>query len=578
MPPDLSKLSDAHFAELQAANGDLTKLSDEAFDALSKLEPPANKGSAARIVGQAAQGVNEGVLRGAASPLDISGAIAKGVGLVGPQTPPISDAFVQASDDLASLPLRLRDAISQRSVSPIFAPRDAYKTRHEAEGAVEKFAYGAGKGAGTALTMILPAAAVSRGAQAGSNTQRIAEVLARQPVMQGVSSAVGGGTAEATESPYAGLAAALAVPVGTGLLSRAVSPMPPARTAAEVERRALVDAALARNIPLTSGQISGNKGVQTLESVLENLPLSGGMQRGMIDRQRQVFNQEVTASTGAPLPAFTRAERETRRADLGRQFENLSQGTTVNLDRQFTTQLNDALTRYRQQLPPDVYRNVEQRLSALIDASMQPGNPQISGEIYQRIRSSLGTQATRTGNTETGAALREARGALDAAARRSLPPDVAAEWDTVRRQWGNLKTIEAGMQNADAAVGNIAPRALGAAVDAANRRGGARSLTEISDIGRRILAPQIADSGTAQRGFWQNLATLGAMGSGGLWAGGLPGAAAIISAPPIVQKSLEYAARSGYTGNRLLGNVETLPSREMVKKIGLAQALLGSLQ
>ena len=535
-------------------------------------DAPSLGRTTARVVGQAAQGVNEGFLPALiGGPVDL---VASGLRAVGvPANDPFggSASIKRGIDYTATLPGRLTDVLRQGSLAPLTESRTS---RFAAEGPLEKFVYGAGEGVGNAAAMILPAGVVARGTT--GTTQAIAEALARQPVMQGVSSAVGGGTAEATGSPYAGLVAALTVPVGTGFVSRAVSPMPPARTAAEVERRALVAAAQARNIPLTTGQITGNKGFQTLESVLENLPLSGGMQRGLIDQQRQAFNREVSGATGAPLSAFTRAERETRRADLGRQFENLSQGTTVNLDGQFTTQLNDALTRYRQQLPPDVYRNVEQRLSALIDASMQPGNPQISGEIYQRIRSSLGTQATRTGNTETGAALREARGALDAAARRSLPPDVAAEWDTVRRQWGNLKTIEAGMQNADAAVGNIAPRALGAAVDAANRRGGARSLTEISDIGRRILAPQIADSATTQRGFWQNLATLGAMGGGGLWAGGLPSAAAIISAPPIVQKSLEYAARSGYAGNRLLGKVETLPSREMVAKIGLAQALLAA--
>ena len=565
-------------------------------------EDPSLGRTTARLATLAVQGVNEGFLPtllggtydAAASLFKPSAAqiakIEKATGRPYEANEPGSgrEAVNRAVDYTSTLPGRVKDMLRQGSMAPLTESRTS---RIAPETNWEKFAHGAGEGAGNAAAMILPAGVVARGAalpggvtipgaRAGSTTQAIAEALASQPVAQAGYSAFGGGVGEATDSPILGMAAALGARPTLGLLARGVTPMPPARTAAEVERRALVDAALARNIPLTSGQISGNKGVQTLESVLENLPLSGGMQRGMIDQQRQAFNREVSGATGAPADAFTRAAREQRRADLGQEFERLSRGTTVNLDNQFVTQMGDLLNRYRQQLPPDVMQNVEQRISALLNAGTTPGSQQIPGEIYQRIRSSLSSQAASTGNNETRQALREARLALDAAARRSLPPDVATEWDTVRRQWGNLKTIESGMQNADAAVGNIAPRALGAAVDAANRRGGARSLTEISDIGRKILAPQIADSGTAQRTWWQNIATGGvpgaALAGGGFALGGVPGAVAAIATPPVVQKVLEYAGRSGYAGNRLLGNVETLPSREMVAKIGLAQALLAA--
>ena len=587
-PVDLSRLSIKHLEELQAAGGDITKLSD---DTLNALTPPPERSTGttiARHVGLAAQGVNDAFLPTLiGAPVDLVAGGMRAAGI------PVNDPFLGSKsikrgiDYVATLPGRVRDAASLAferpqlgKVHPSFAPFTEDRTsRITPETAGERFTHGAGEGVGGALATILPAGVVARGAQAGTTTQQIAEVLASQPGMQGLSAAAGGGTTEATGNPYLGMAAALATPVAAGGAARLVTPMGPTRNAAEVERRRLVDAARSRGIPLTTGQISGSKGLQTLESVLENLPFSGGMQRGLIDRQRQAFNQEVTAGTGAPLPAFTRAERELRRDHLGQQFENLAQGTTVNLDGQFNTQLNDALARYRQQLTPDVYRNVEQRLQELMSASTTPGNLQIPGEVYQRIRSSLGRQATQNGNTETSAALREARNALDAAARRSLPPDVAQHWDEVRRQWGNLRTIEAGMQNADAAVGNIAPRALGAAVDSANRRGGARSLTEIADIGRKILAPQIADSGTAQRGFWQRAATLGeggALAGGGFAAGGLGGAAAALATPPLVQMLLENPATRAYAGNHMLGNTPTLPSREMVTKLGLVQALLAA--
>lgn len=438
----------------------------------------------------------------------------------------------------------------------------------------EKALYGGGEAVGGAVGTMLPGFAMARMAAPGSMAQALGQALTTQPVMQGVAAGTGGAVSGATDNPALGLAAALAVPTGAGLAARAVSPMGPARTAAETERRRLVDVLRGEDIPLTTGQITGNRGVQALESVLETLPISGGMQRRLVDRQREGFNRAVTGTTGEPIDAFTVAERGARRADLGTEFERLAQNTTVNLDQQFTTQLNDILTRYRQQLPPDVYRNVEQRLEALVNASTTPGNPQIPGPIYQTLRSKLSAQATSTGDNEVRTALREARNALDEAARRSMPADQAAEWDAVRRQYGNLRTIDNSMRGADAAVGDIPPRGLAAQVNMSNRRGGAQDLTDISNAGTRILADQLGQSGTQPRTFWQNLVTGGGLAGGGFaLSGGNPAvAAASVAGPPIAQLLLENPATRAWAGNRLLGNVPTLPSGALAGDLALNAA------
>jgi hypothetical protein len=422
--------------------------------------------------------------------------------------------------------------------------------------------------------MMVPAAGVANAARAGTVTQGVAQALASQPVMQAVSGAAAGATQGATDNPWLGLAAGMAVPVAAGVASRAVTPMGPARTAAEEERRRLVDVLRQNNVPLTTGEITGNKGVQVLESVLETLPLSGPMQRGFNERQKEAANRLVTSFTGDGVPAFTNAERDARKAALGSKFESLSKGTTVNLDQTFANELNDTLTRYRQQLSPDVYKNIEQRLGELIGAATTPGNPQIPGEIYQRIRSSLSRQATNMGDREAASALKDMRGSLDAAARRSLPPDVAAEWDTVRKQYGNLKTIENAMRNTDAAVGDISPRALGQAVDTANRKGGSKDMQDVAAALRKVLGDKMAQSGTQPRSAWGQIATGGAFAGAGYGAiGGLPGAAAALATPPALQMLLNNPATRAWAGNRLLGQVATLPSRELVGNVGLARAL-----
>jgi hypothetical protein len=509
-----------------------------------------------------AQGTRVGLLNTFGAPVDL---VTAGLNKLGANIQnPIggSQSLNQAADWVASLPGK---------VAPEYFSKGERLTPQTQ---TEKAIHGAGEAAGTAIGTIMPAGAVARAAAPATMTRAIAETLAAQPAMQVASSAAGGAVQGATDNPYLGLATALAVPTAAGIGARVVSPQGPARTAAETERRRLVDVLLQRDVPLTTGEITGNKGIQTLESVLETLPLSGGLQRGFSDRQRQAVNRTVTDFTGNSVPAFTNAERQAQRVALGNQFENLAQNTTVNLDNQFTNELSANLARYQQQLPPDVYRNVEQRLQALIGAATQPGNPQIPGDIYQRIRSSLSQQATNAGNGEVRDALRGARNSLDAAARRSLPPDVAQQWDDVRRQWGNLRTIENSMRNVDAAVGDISPRALGQAVDTANRRGGSRDMTDTAAALRAVLGNKMAQSGTQPRSFWQDIATGGVLGGGAYTATGSPGVAlASVLAAPTIQVALENPVTRAWAANQLASNVPTLPGGALAAKLAAIQAM-----
>ena len=509
-----------------------------------------------------AQGTRVGILNTLGAPVDL---VASGLRAVGvPVNNPIggSQSLNQAADWVASLPGKI-------------APETFSKgDRLVPQTTTEKAISGAGEAVGSAIGTMVPAGIVGRFAPAGSVTQNVAQALSSQPGMQIASAATGGAVQGATDNPYLGLAAALAVPTAQGVAARAITPQGPARTAAEVERRRLVDVLRQNDVPLTTGEILGSKGLQTLESVMETLPLSGGLQGRFNDRQREAVNRLVTGFTGEPVPAFTNAEREARRQELGQTFQRLAQGTTVNLDQPFLNDLNATLAHYQQQLPPDVYRNVEQRLQALIGAATQPGNAQMPGELYQRIRSSLSQQATDAGNREVGQALRGARNALDAAARRSLPADVAAEWDQVRQQWGNLRTIENSMRNTDAAVGNIAPRSLGQAVDTANRRGGSRDMTDTAAALRKVIGDKIGQSGTQPRSFWQNLVAGGGLGGAAYTATGSPTAAlASVMAAPAVQIALENPLTRAWAANRLASNVPTLPGRELTANISLAQAL-----
>ena len=529
----------------------------DAWDAF----PDAGGSSFDRKAGIATQGTRVGILNTFGAPVDLLAAGMRAAGV--PVNEPIggSASLNKAADYVASIPSKL-------------GLTDNKGARLQPQDATERAIHGAGEGVGSAIGTIIPAARLASVLPTGTVGQGVAQTLATGPRMQGAAAAAGGAAGGASENPYVGLATALAVPTAAGLGSRVVSPMPPARTAAEEERRRLVDVLRKNDVPLATGDITGNKGVQVLESVLETLPVSGGLQTAFRDRQREAVNRAVTATTGEGVPAFTTAERAARKAELGRKFEDLSTSTTVNLDREFTTKLDDILKNYREQLPPDVMKNVEQRLESLIGASTQPGNPQIPGAIYQKIRSKLSKQSTNAGDSEIRDALRETRNALDDAARRSLPEEVGREWDQVRRQYGNLKTIEGAMRNTDATVGDISPKALWQSVLNANKKGGSKDMTDLAAALSKVVGDKIGQSGTQPRSFWQNPVTGGGIGGAAYGATGSPTlAAGAVSLPPLAQILLENPITRSWAGNRALGSVPTLPSGETVGRLSLAQIL-----
>ncbi|MEQ8516032.1 MAG: hypothetical protein RIC38_10545, partial [Chromatocurvus sp.] len=135
----------------------------------------------------------------------------------------------------------------------------------------DRFAYGGGRGVADAASITLPATAVARGAKAGSVTQRAAQALSSQPVLQAVAGGTGGAVGEATDSPLLGTAAALAVPVLAAGTRRLASPI---RSTLSHEEARHARVAQQNNIPLTAAQRTGSRPLKATEAVFETLPLT----------------------------------------------------------------------------------------------------------------------------------------------------------------------------------------------------------------------------------------------------------------------------------------------------------------
>ncbi len=512
---------------------------------------------AARKVGQGAQGFNDTVADYAGAPVD---AIAWGARKLGvPVNDPVggSASIKKGLDYVATLPGRISDAVSNRSLDPLSEDRTA---RFDAVTTGEKAAHGVGSGVANALGIMVPAAAIANTARAGTTTQGVANVLRTQPVTQAVSAGVGGAVGEATDNPWLGLAAGLAVPVAASVGRGAISPV--TNRLASQERN-LVAAADREGIALTPAQRTGSTTLQTVERTMASMPLASGPMQGAFNEQRGQFNAAALKRAGVTATDASPATLETAFKQAGQTFDDLAARTTVKADGKFVSDVAATANDYGRRLPTDiapVFKSYMEDLAPLLQAAGTPGaNPQLAGDVYQNIRSSLSKRIRTSKDPD----LREALGglveALDGAVERSTSGALREEWQTARREYQALMTVDKAMQGGtqtDRAAANIPFGALKGAVAQGDRGGFSRGRGQLNEVARigDYLANKVPDSGTVPRGVVANALTGGALFGGGVASGvGLPAAAAGALSPYLISKLYNSAAGRAYLTNQLAG-------------------------
>jgi hypothetical protein len=373
----------------------------------------------------------------------------------------------------------------------------------------------------------LPGAAAFGGMSAGN--------LLRFGALPGAASEAAGQATEGTAAePYARIAAALAAPAAPALLSRAVSPL-----SIPAERR--VAAALLRKegVQPTAGQISGNRSLKYMES-----EMGGGKAAQMIDDQAEAFTNAAMRKAGGSGRATP--ENMTALKDrLTSGFDDISARNTLKFDKGVADDINKTMKEYTKVLPTEQRKIVGNMAQDIVDR-FKAGNGSIPGSEYQTIRSRLGKRAFNARNTdaELSDAYRGLRNALDEGMNRSINPQDAGVWAQLRKEYGNMKTLENAATGGgeEAALGLISPAKLRQAATTGNRGGYARGegdFAELSRAGNAVLS-RLPDSGTASRLSARNLGTgiasaLGAGTGAAVTGGSLPGimaGAAVGSAVP----------------------------------------------
>lgn len=406
-------------------------------------------------------------------------------------------------------------------------------------GAIEGAAYGGLHGAGTTEGGLSERLA---GAQAGATTGAI----------------VGG-----------------AVPVvarGIGAaFNKAVAPV-----SSDPARQAALDVLAREGVPVSAGQRTGSKALQYAESFLGDAPLAGGQATRFMGDQAEAFTDAAMKRVGASGRA-TPENVSAAGQRIGQSFNDLSARNTLRADQQLGQDLGNALNEYGRVLPSE-QRKIVGNLATDIVERIKAGNGAMPGKDYQKIRSRLSriAQNARQNDPDYAEAMRAMRNALDGNMARSIAPDDASAWETARRQYGNLKTIEraaaAGGENAAAGLISPAQLRMASSQGAGNRAGYARGqgdFAELARAGNQIMTP-LPNSGTAQR----NMFTGGIGGVGVATALASPlMAVGTVAAPGAAGRALWSNA-----GQRYLGNQPINPATRAMIEQQLRAALLGGGQ
>lgn len=389
-------------------------------------------------------------------------------------------------------------------------------------------------------------------AKAGSGLSKVA--LGSALDAMGYGTAYGSGSADGGLKDRAvggllgggiGLALGGALPValaGAGsLVRKAASPF-----SISPERQAAIQVLESEGVPLTAGQKTGSDWLRYRES-----ELGGRQAQKLMDAQGEAFTDAIMRKAGGAGLA-TPDNLSSLKGSLGQQFEAISARNTLRADPQLGRDIGKTLNRYEKLLEAQQKPIVGGLVDDIV-ARLKANGGSLSGTEYQAIRSDLTSAASSTSNKTLGGAFKGLRNALDDAMDRSILPEDAGKWSTLRRQYGNYKVARDSSLGGgeDAALGVISPARLRMAASSGNKEGfatGASDFTKLAKAGQAIMTP-LPNSGTAQRVAAHGLFSTLLAGGGGAVAG-LPGMAVGLAGPALAGKAIMSNPVQKYLANQ----------------------------
>lgn len=322
-----------------------------------------------------------------------------------------------------------------------------------------------------------------------------------------------------------------------GAIGRAVRPV---QTSLDPTVAGLAKAAQARGIPLDLADMTGSRPLQTIRSVLKDMPLTADKQAAAQAAKQTAFNRAVAGTFGAADDKVLPDTISTARKAIGGQFDTLAARNSLPADNNLLGEMGKVVSRVNREVPDAaVSRVISTKIDDLLSKA-DAGN-KIPGTAYRSFDSDLGRLARNAGNPDLRHAAGELRGVVRDAMDNAISPADAAAWARARNQYANLMTVAP--MAARSPVGDISGQGLLNAVNTGNRQAkftGGGDLGELGRIGKLFVADQIPNSGTASRTFYQDMLNnpVGALWRGGVGGLTLPAQSALNSQNPLVQRYL----------------------------------------
>jgi hypothetical protein len=345
------------------------------------------------------------------------------------------------------------------------------------------------------------------------SARAVAANIGRFAVAPGIASEAAGELLPGSPyEPIARIAASLAAP---GLATKAISPLRVGGPAAsEASHAANVARLEAEGIPLSAGERADNRGMRFAEDALDPHAYKERMEAVTRAATRRVGDgQGGTYETPIMHREQGNNTLDTMLHEVGRRFDDLSARNVLvpdahmgmdlmNLRRDYTTNPN----LYDHGTVDALHAAADEVRDAMATNRNSGGQPYLSGEQYQRIRSRINSAARTTESPQRAEALHAFVNVMDEAMERSVSrtnPNDAGRWAAARRDYRNALVIEdaAKASNVAGAQGYIAPTKLeAAAVKVYGRRAHERGYDPFdwAPAAKAVLKVE-PNSGTASR-------------------------------------------------------------------------------
>lgn len=426
--------------------------------------------------------------------------------------------------------------------------------------------------------MLFPAAGV------GSQLARRAALNVAAPAI--TSETAGQVTKGTALEPYARAGGAIAGSVAPQMIGRMVSPGAiNTSTAKGAERASQVQAMRQEGVPLSAGDVSGNRSIKWAESVAADTPGAAGKAAAFKDNQSEKYVEAVLKKAGINAKAATPEVMDEAFNRIGQAFETASWRIAVPLT---AGPHGNRVIGLVSKIADDYERITEPSLRSALPRAISDDlsqlasqNSHMTGDIYLAWRSQLGAAARGAQDPRTREALYNLQNTLDDVAETWVSAtgrsDVAQSLKTARKEYRNLLAIERAAVGAgeNTALGMFSPQQLAQAVRTVhgqrNYSRGRGDLVDLARGGSALMAP-MPNSGTPARLV---MSALGAAGGSAI--AGAPGAAVGVVAPLVGQavagRAIMNPTVQGYLSNQLAAPLVSLPpgSRASARTQGAAQ-------